>query len=210
MLMRDRDTVYVGHVGAMPGFLSAVVCHPPTQLGVVVLVNTSGGLHLGALAVQLLSLVREAYPAAPEWTPGGPPPDRIASLLGRWWSEWNEWIFRWRNGQLQPRLADAPPGDPPTEFADMAPVSLWHVRIGTRRAFGGGQGRLGGIGRRPETLLGDLSVHPCAPAHRPTRLNRKASATGVALVGQCHRSRSLGMQSPTAQVACEPHRFLRG
>ncbi len=119
MLLRDGESVYVGHTGGMPGFLAAAFCHPPTQLGIVVLVNSSGGLKVGAFAAQLLSLARDGYPGAGEWAPREGPPARIVPLLGRWWSEWNEWVFRWRDGRLQAKLADAPSGDPATEFAEI-------------------------------------------------------------------------------------------
>ncbi|HEY8626820.1 MAG TPA: hypothetical protein VIL56_00800, partial [Gaiellaceae bacterium] len=29
----------------------------------------------------------------------GPPPE-LDGVLGRWWSEGGEWVFRWRGGQL--------------------------------------------------------------------------------------------------------------
>lgn len=135
MLMRDADTIYVGHTGSMPGFLAAVVCHPLTQLGVVVLTNSTAGIQVGALAVQLLGLAREGFSGEREWTPGEAPPERIAPLLGRWWSEWNEWIFRWRDGKLQATEAEAPPGDAPTEFAEIAPdefVALTGTERGER------------------------------------------------------------------------------
>jgi CubicO group peptidase (beta-lactamase class C family) len=120
MLMRDGDTVYVGHTGSMPGFLAAVFCHPSTQLAVVVLTNTSSGLPVGPLAVQLLGLAREGFLAESERVSGAAPPERITPLLGRWWSEWHEWVFRWRDGKLLASEAEKPPGDAPTEFAEIA------------------------------------------------------------------------------------------
>lgn len=121
MLMRDGETVYLGHTGSMPGFLAAIVCHPPTQLAVVVLANTTGGFQVGQLAVQLLSVAREDSQSEPGWSPGEAPPPRVAPLLGRWWSEWSEWIFRWRGGKLQAIQAESDPGEAATEFAEIAP-----------------------------------------------------------------------------------------
>ncbi|MGC2191852.1 MAG: hypothetical protein WA751_05930, partial [Candidatus Dormiibacterota bacterium] len=114
---------------------AAVVCHPSTQLGIVVLTNSTAGIQVGSLAVQLLSLAREGFSEDREWTPGEAPPERIAPVLGRWWSEWNEWIFRWHEGKLQASETEAPPGNAPTEFAEIAPdefVALTGTERGER------------------------------------------------------------------------------
>ena len=42
-LYRRGERVYVGHGGAMPGFLAALCVHRPERTGAVVLVNTSAG-----------------------------------------------------------------------------------------------------------------------------------------------------------------------
>jgi CubicO group peptidase (beta-lactamase class C family) len=120
MLMRDGETIYVGHTGSMPGFLAAVLCHPETGLGVVVLANTTGGVPVGALAVQLLGVLRAGVLRPEPWAPGEPPPEHLRPLLGRWWSEWSEWIFRWRGGHLEAVQADGPPGDGPTIFSELS------------------------------------------------------------------------------------------
>jgi hypothetical protein len=62
MLMREGESVCVGHTGSMPGFLAAVVCRPATSLGVVVLANTTSNLKVGQLALQVLSLARGVPP----------------------------------------------------------------------------------------------------------------------------------------------------
>ena len=77
MLMREGESVYVGDTGFMPGFLAAVVCHPATSLGVMVLANTTSNLKVGQLALQVLSLARGGAPSLPEWLPGERPPERL-------------------------------------------------------------------------------------------------------------------------------------
>ncbi|HVC39966.1 MAG TPA: serine hydrolase domain-containing protein [Candidatus Dormibacteraeota bacterium] len=120
MLFRDGESVYVGHTGSMPGFLASVVCQPSTSLGVVVLANSTAGVRTGALAVQLLGMAREGRPETVAWSPADAPPDRIRPVLGRWWSEWNEWVFRWRDGQLQASPAEDRPDTTAARFVEVA------------------------------------------------------------------------------------------
>jgi CubicO group peptidase (beta-lactamase class C family) len=150
MLLRDKETVYLGHTGSMPGFLAAVVCHPASRLGVVVLANTTGGFQIGGLASQLLTVVREGGDTVPEWVPASSPPPHIAPLLGRWWSEWNEWTFRWRDGHLQASLARAPGGDGVTIFNEVSPdefVAMTGSERGERLLVVRGEDRLGEVGK---------------------------------------------------------------
>lgn len=121
MLLRDGDVVYVGHTGSTPGFLAAVVSDPVTQIGVTVLTNSTAGVKIAPLAVRLLGLVRDGATGQREWSPGKAPPEKIAQLLGRWWSEESEWVLRWRGGQLQANRADDPDDDAPTLFVEVAP-----------------------------------------------------------------------------------------
>ena len=119
MLIRDGENVYVGHTGSMPGFVAAAFCHPASGLGIVVLTNSTAGFNVGVMAAELLTLVRDSDPALSEWRPGEGAPDRIKPVLGRWWSEWREWVFVWKEGKLQATPAGAPPGEMVTEFAEI-------------------------------------------------------------------------------------------
>jgi hypothetical protein len=118
MLVRDGESVYVGHTGSMPGFVAAAFCHPASGFGIVLLTNSTAGFNVGAVAAELLTLIRECNPSTSEWRPGDAAPDRVRPILGRWWSEWHEWIFTWKDGKLQATPAGAPAGEMVTEFAE--------------------------------------------------------------------------------------------
>ena len=53
MLHRRGERVFVGHDGAMPGFLAGLAVRRPEKVGAVVLANTSSGADPGGLAVDL-------------------------------------------------------------------------------------------------------------------------------------------------------------
>ncbi|MGH7758895.1 MAG: serine hydrolase domain-containing protein, partial [Candidatus Dormibacteria bacterium] len=116
MLLRDGDAIYQGHLGAMPGFLAAVLCHQASGMGVVLLTNCGAGIDLGGLAVELLGELRLAVPAS-TWSPGAAAPPAVAQLLGHWWSEGEEWTFRWKDQELQASPTRATPGELVTRFA---------------------------------------------------------------------------------------------
>lgn len=143
MLVRDGESIYVGHTGSMPGFLAAVLCHPASRLGVAVLTNATAGVKVGQLAVQLLTLVRDDA-SVTGWGPSEPPPDSVRPLLGRWWSEWREWVFRWQDGTLQAGPAEAVGGDELTRFSQVGPdefVALTGTERGERLVVVRGDGQ---------------------------------------------------------------------
>ena len=51
-----------------------------------------------------------------EWRPQPAPPPELASALGRWWSEGSEFVFRWRDGGLEARRAEAQDWAPWSRF----------------------------------------------------------------------------------------------
>lgn len=106
---RRGDRVYVGHGGAMPGFLTGLRVRRADGVGAVVFANaTSGALTLG-LATDLVEAVVDAEPAlAAPWVPEVEHPD-LTELLGLWWSEGSPLTFFVRDGQLWSRLADDEP-----------------------------------------------------------------------------------------------------
>jgi len=110
MLYRRGERILHGHAGAMPGFLASMVvlAKDGERAGAVVLANTSAGADVEALAADLLTTALEEDPREPAaWRPGEPPPPEVAGLLGRWWSEGSEFVFRWREGHLEASLAVA-------------------------------------------------------------------------------------------------------
>src|SRR5262245_52699497 len=118
MLMRKGDRSFAGHSGAHLGHLSTVAYHRPTRTGAAVVTNSSAGVAITALGVDLADAVAEAFPAdPPAWRPGEPVPDELAGVLGPWWSEGAEVVFRYREGGLEGRDRHSPAGEEVTHFA---------------------------------------------------------------------------------------------
>jgi hypothetical protein len=69
-------------------------------------------------ALALAAKTIELWPAEIEaWHPEDEPPDDVRPLLGRWWSEGNEFVFWWQGGTLRARVATAAAGKAETTFA---------------------------------------------------------------------------------------------
>jgi CubicO group peptidase (beta-lactamase class C family) len=116
-LMREEDRIFVGHGGAMPGFLAGVAISPKERSGAVVLVNSGAGVKIEELLRKLAVKAAEAYPPEPEpWQAAEGVPPELEPLLGRWWSEGNEIVIRVRNGRLELRDPNAAPSLPPSVF----------------------------------------------------------------------------------------------
>lgn len=116
MLLRERERVFVGHTGGMPGFVAAVVCDPKSGEAVAVTCNSDSGIKVGGFAAQLLGWLLDTEPPVTSWSPGEEPPEIIRGLLGHWWSEWQEWTFSWRQGHLEAIALADPQGAEPTRF----------------------------------------------------------------------------------------------
>ena len=107
-LSRVDDRVFVGHAGGMPGFLSTVSVARKEKTGAVVLANASN-FGPEEVAHKLVSTTIEQLPVEPEpWRPGEPPPPELEGVLGRWWSEGSEFLFRFHDGKLEARMGEAP------------------------------------------------------------------------------------------------------
>jgi CubicO group peptidase (beta-lactamase class C family) len=118
MLMRKGERVFSGHSGAHLGFLSNVACHRPSRTGAAVVTNSSSGVAITALGLELADTVAREWPADPRaWQPGEEPPAELEGVLGHWWSEGLEYLFRYRDGRLEALLRDSVPGQELTRFS---------------------------------------------------------------------------------------------
>jgi CubicO group peptidase (beta-lactamase class C family) len=131
LIMVDQGdrVIHIGHDGAMPGFLASVFGRrgrgAPPACGVAVLGASGTALPTLDLSHDLLAATGDADPADLDpWVPGLPAPAHLASVLGRWWGEGFEYVFSWRNGNLQARSVDAPAARPPAVFTELGPDLL--------------------------------------------------------------------------------------
>ncbi len=116
-LYRRGEHVFVGHGGAMPGHLAALVADRRTKTGAAVLMNTSAGGMPEKLALDLAVAAIGALPAERlAWKPGRPAPPEVEPLLGRWWTEGEELVFSW-HGRLEAKAVGYPVGRDTSVFA---------------------------------------------------------------------------------------------
>jgi CubicO group peptidase (beta-lactamase class C family) len=112
-LTRDGERILTGHGGSMPGFIASVLVSPDDRVGAAALTNSSGA-RLSVLTTKLIAETVERFPVPPKpWRVEEPPPDDVVPLLGIWFMEGDQMVFRWREGRLEARFA----GDPDTEPA---------------------------------------------------------------------------------------------
>jgi len=102
-LWNHKGTIYAGHGGAMAGHLAGVYVNRRTQIGAAALTNSGTRGEMDLTAVRLAARTAELWPEPIEpWRPDDDPGDARA-LLGVWWSEGNEFAFRWEDGTLKAR-----------------------------------------------------------------------------------------------------------
>jgi CubicO group peptidase (beta-lactamase class C family) len=105
-LRRDGDRILAGHGGSMPGFIARLYFSPKEKVVAAALTNESEAA-LAPLGLDLVRATVEEWPVAPEpWRVGDPPPDDVAPLLGIWFMEATQLVFRWRDGKLEVRSPD--------------------------------------------------------------------------------------------------------
>jgi CubicO group peptidase (beta-lactamase class C family) len=115
-LFRDGERILAGHGGSMPGFIASLMVSPSDKIGAVALTNSSEA-RLGRLTLQLIRETIDRFPVPPEpWRVDEPPPDEVAPLLGIWFMEGSQLVFRWRNGTLEAQFSDAEPWEEPAVF----------------------------------------------------------------------------------------------
>lgn len=120
-LTRDGERFFGGHGGGMPGHLSGFAYSRKEGIAAAALANA--GADMEEAAIRLAVAAIEALPTGPEpWKPAAePPPERVVGILGRWWSEGEEFVFSWRDDHLEARAMFDPPGREPAVFAEEAP-----------------------------------------------------------------------------------------
>jgi CubicO group peptidase (beta-lactamase class C family) len=87
-LTRVGERVFVGHSGSMPGYVSFLVVHRRSRLGVIAFANSYGltGTSIKAVSLAALTTVLDSEPTPREpWLPPTPPQGEAAELTGRWW-----------------------------------------------------------------------------------------------------------------------------
>ena len=128
-LFRDRERIVAGHTGSMPGFIAFVGVAPEDRIGCAVLTNSSTA-RTGALALKLIDAAVERWPVPPKpWQVEEPPPPDVDRLLGIWFMEGDQVVFRWREGKLEAQFADAPVWSAPAVF-DRGPDGRWRIVSG--------------------------------------------------------------------------------
>ena len=118
MLIPHEGAIYGGHGGAMAGHLAGVYIDRKTQVGAAALTNSGTRGNMDLFAVQLAAKAKEIWPEPIEpWQPEQEPAADVRALLGRWWSEGNEFVFWWEGGALHAKVVGSPPGRGETTFA---------------------------------------------------------------------------------------------
>jgi CubicO group peptidase (beta-lactamase class C family) len=119
LLNRD-GRIFGGHGGAMPGHLAGVYVHRESGVGAAVLTNAGTRAPTTEIALELATTTLEQWPADSEpWRPEAEPPQAVRPLLGRWWSEGNEFVFTWEKGRLHARAVGAPAWVQPSVFDEV-------------------------------------------------------------------------------------------
>jgi CubicO group peptidase (beta-lactamase class C family) len=134
LLSRVGERVLAGHTGGTNGFLTAVLVSRKARIGAVALTNTTADADPEKLAARLATAAIEALPGEPEPSrPGPPAPPELESVLGNWWSEGTEFVFRWREGRLE---AESLAASPRLRFATFEPERADRYRTVSGRERG--------------------------------------------------------------------------
>jgi CubicO group peptidase (beta-lactamase class C family) len=121
-LVRSGTRTYVGHTGGMPGHITAVFTDRESGTGGIALTSSGTTPDIAGFAVALADHVTDVEPVVPEpWRPGSSVPDRLAGLLGVWWSEGSPFHFSVRQGTLEARAPSQPEHQPSSVFEELEP-----------------------------------------------------------------------------------------
>lgn len=117
MLVNRDGRIYGGHGGAMAGHLAGVYIDRKSGIGAAALTNSGTRGDVELLAVRLAAETIDLWPEPIEpWQPESEPPAAVRRILGRWWSEGNEFVFWWQGGRLRSRPVGYPAFRPDTIF----------------------------------------------------------------------------------------------
>jgi hypothetical protein len=82
--VRYQGRRLAGHTGSMPGFLAVTLVDPAAQTGALALVNSTSGVGITQLCLDLITITDEREPRLPdEWRPSAVDPALLA-LTGLW------------------------------------------------------------------------------------------------------------------------------
>ena len=116
-LHNQHGAIYGGHGGAMAGHLAGVFIDRKRKIGAASLTNSGTRGEMELFAISLAAKFAELHPPEIEpWSPEPEPPADVRAVLGRWWSEGNEFVFWWEDGTLQAKVVGTAPGRGETTF----------------------------------------------------------------------------------------------
>ncbi|HEX3807531.1 MAG TPA: serine hydrolase domain-containing protein [Gaiellaceae bacterium] len=131
-LFQHEGKIFGGHGGAMAGHLAGVYINRKTQVGAAALTNSGTRGNMDLFCLQLASKALELWPEPIEpWRPEEEPPPEVRAILGRWWSEGNEFVFWWERGALQAKVTGTLPGRGETTFERDG--DGWRAAVGRER-----------------------------------------------------------------------------
>jgi len=103
-MARRGERIYVGHGGAMPGYLTGLRVRRSDKAGVIAFANSSSRALTVTLAGDVLDAVLDDTPTLTQaWVPEERHRD-LEELLGSWWSEGEELVLEVRQGSLWMRV----------------------------------------------------------------------------------------------------------
>jgi CubicO group peptidase (beta-lactamase class C family) len=116
VLQRDGERILAGHTGSMPGFIAFLFFSAKDRVAAAGLTNESHA-RIADLGLSLVRTTVDEWPVASEaWRAGDPPPDDVVPVLGVWFIEAAQVVFRWRDGKLEARSPDEADWETRTTF----------------------------------------------------------------------------------------------
>ncbi|WP_410655570.1 serine hydrolase domain-containing protein [Amycolatopsis sp. lyj-112] len=118
MLVRTQGRRLAGHTGSMPGFLACSLVDANAGIGALVLTNSTAGVGITQLCLDLITLTEEHEPSLPpEWQPSTVDP-KLLELTGLW--HWGPTPYHLR--LLPDGLFSLAPADGPGRASRFTPL----------------------------------------------------------------------------------------